>query len=317
RGCAVAAAELGLMAGGERIEGCLFGNGERTGNADLVTLALNLHTQGIASGLDFSDINQIARAFEQCSGLPIHPRHPYAGDLVFTAFSGSHQDAINKGMQAQKTGKDGFWNVPYLPLDPTDVGRNYDSLIRVNSQSGKGGIAYLMENEYGLIMPRRLQMEFSGIVQQEADQTGDEITADKLWRLFSRAYLEPETPLCYKGHSLDSSGQTITLNIEIDGESKTLFGQGNGPIDAAIHALAVVDIAAQVVSFEERSLRESHEGEAQAVAFVEVRMAGQERYGAGLDENIITASIKALINGVGRLASHLNMKAGDSREKSG
>ncbi|MCL2021240.1 MAG: 2-isopropylmalate synthase, partial [Betaproteobacteria bacterium] len=305
RGCAVAAAELGLMAGGERIEGCLFGNGERTGNADLVTLALNLHTQGIASGLDFSDINQIARAFEQCSGLPIHPRHPYAGDLVFTAFSGSHQDAINKGMQAQKTGKDGFWNVPYLPLDPTDVGRNYDSLIRVNSQSGKGGIAYLMESEYGLIMPRRLQMEFSSIVQNEADRTGDEITADKLWRLFSRAYLEPETPLCYKGHSLDSSGQTITLNIEIDGESKTLFGQGNGPIDAAIHALAVVGIAAQVVSFEERSLRESHEGEAQAVAFMEIRLTGQknERYGVGLDENIITASLKALISGVNRLVS--------------
>ena len=306
RGCAIAAAELGLMAGGERIEGCLFGNGERTGNADIVTLALNLYTQGISPGLDFSDINAIARTFEQCSGLPIHPRHPYAGDLVFTAFSGSHQDAIKKGMQAQKDSRDGVWNVPYLPLDPTDVGRNYDSLIRVNSQSGKGGIAYLMETEHGLVMPRRLQVEFSAIVQSEADQTGDEITADKLWQLFSRVYLETNTPLCYKGHVLDPNGKTITLTVDINGESKTLFGQGNGPIDAAIHALAVIGMASQVVSFEERSLKESQEGEAQAVAFMEIRLSGEknECYGVGMDENIITASLKALISGVNRRAAH-------------
>jgi 2-isopropylmalate synthase len=303
RGCAVAAAELGLMAGGERIEGCLFGNGERTGNVDLITLALNLYTQGVSPGLDLSDINAIARTFEQCSGIHIHPRHPYVGDLVFTAFSGSHQDAIKKGMLAQKNSEDGLWNVPYLPLDPADVGRSYDSLIRVNSQSGKGGIAYLMETEYGLVMPRRMQVEFSGIVQNEADQTGDEITAEKLWRLFSRAYLEPDTPLCYHGHSLDPNGQTISLAINMNGESKTLFGQGNGPIDAAIHALATIGITAQVVSFEERSLRESQEGEAQAAAFMEIRLTGQkvERYGVGLDENIITASLKALISGVNRL----------------
>lgn len=303
RGCAVAAAELGLMAGGERIEGCLFGNGERTGNVDLVTLALNLYTQGIDPKLDFSDINAIARTFEQCSGIPIHPRHPYVGDLVFTAFSGSHQDAIRKGMQAQKANPDGFWEVPYLPLDPSDVGRNYDSLIRVNSQSGKGGIAYLMETEYGLVMPRRLQVEFSGIVQNEADQTGDEITAAKLWQLFSRAYLEAEGLLRYQGHSLDPGGQTISLTVEMKGEPKTLFGQGNGPIDAAIHALSTLGIAPQVVSFEERALRESREGEAQAVAFMEIRLSGQknERYGVGLDENIITASLKALIGGVNRL----------------
>ncbi len=188
RGTAVAAAELGLMAGADRVEGCLFGNGERTGNVDLVTLALNMYTQGVHPGLDFSDINAVARTFEHCSQLPIHPRHPYVGDLVFTAFSGSHQDAIKKGFSAQKA--DEQWSVPYLPIDPADVGRSYDSVIRVNSQSGKGGIAYLMETEYGVVMPRRLQVEFSGIVQKHTDTHGGEVSADDIWNLFSQAYLD-------------------------------------------------------------------------------------------------------------------------------
>ena len=192
RGSAVAAAELALMAGAERVEGCLFGNGERTGNVDLVTLALNLHTQGIDPGLDFSDINAIARTCEDCTRIPVHPRHPYAGDLVFTAFSGSHQDAIRKGMAAQAG--DGYWNVPYLPIDPADLGRSYDSLVRVNSQSGKGGVAYLLEMSRGVVMPRRMQIEFSGAVQRLAEATGTEVSADEIWSLFAAEYLDRPEP---------------------------------------------------------------------------------------------------------------------------
>ena len=195
RGTAVAAAELGLMAGADRIEGCLFGNGERTGNVDIVTLALNLYTQGIAPGLEFSDINAVARAAEDCTRLPVHPRHPYAGDLVFTAFSGSHQDAISKGFSAQQP--DAPWNVPYLPIDPADVGRNYDSVIRVNSQSGKGGVAYLLEAGYGVVLPRRLQIEFAREVQRHTDAHGGEMSAADIWQLFSRTYLDAAAPVRY------------------------------------------------------------------------------------------------------------------------
>ncbi|MDR2364355.1 MAG: 2-isopropylmalate synthase [Zoogloeaceae bacterium] len=303
RGSAVAAAELGLMAGAERVEGCLFGNGERTGNVDLVTLALNLYTQGIEPGLDFSDINAVARAFEACTGLPIHPRHPYVGDLVFTAFSGSHQDAIKKGMAARREGGDKRWNIPYLPIDPADVGRNYDSLIRVNSQSGKGGIAYLMESAYGVVMPRRLQVEFSGIVQRQMDDSGKEMSAADLWKIFSAAYLETEAPLAYRGHRLDADGKGVTLEVTLDGQhDKTLTGRGNGPIDAAVRALSHIGVIARIVSFEERATRASQEGEAGAVAFLEIRLAdGQtESYGVGLDEDIVTASLKALISGINR-----------------
>jgi 2-isopropylmalate synthase len=310
RGTAVAAAELGLMAGGQRVEGCLFGNGERTGNVDLVTLALNLYTQGIEPGLDFSDINAIARAFEECTGLPIHPRHPYVGDLVFTAFSGSHQDAIKKGMHTQQARTDGRWNVPYLPLDPADVGRDYDALIRVNSQSGKGGITWLMESAYGIVMPRRLQVEFSGIVQRQMDDSGKEMRAADLWRIFSAAYLEPQaeatdgaaTPLAYQGHRLDADGKGIALEVTRAGHQETLIGHGNGPIDAAVHALAQAGIVARVISFEERATRASQEGEASAAAFMEIRLADEqtERYGVGLDNDIVTASLKALISGVRR-----------------
>lgn len=304
RGTAVAAAELGLMAGADRVEGCLFGNGERTGNVDIVTLALNLHTQGVAPGLDFSDINAIARTAEHCTQLPIHPRHPYVGDLVFTAFSGSHQDAIKKGFAAQQPGA--LWNVPYLPIDPADVGRSYDSIIRINSQSGKGGVAYLLETEYGVVMPRRLQVEFSGEVQRHTDSQGGEMTAADIWQLFARAYLTSDRPVRYVEHHLfeHGSAQGIRLGLEVDGIQQRLAGEGNGPIDAAVHALQGIGIIVQVRSYEERSTHPSGEaGDAQACAFMELARpaGGSECYGVGIDNNIVTASIKALISGINRL----------------
>ncbi|MRR49802.1 MAG: 2-isopropylmalate synthase [Rhodocyclaceae bacterium] len=306
RGTAVAAAELGLMAGADRVEGCLFGNGERTGNVDIVTLALNLHTQGVASGLDFSDINAVARTTEHCTQLPIHPRHPYVGDLVFTAFSGSHQDAIKKGFAAHKVGE--TWDVPYLPIDPADVGRSYDSIIRVNSQSGKGGVAYLLESEYGVVMPRRLQVEFSGEVQKHTDAHGGEMSAADIWQLFSRTYLETASPVRYVEHHLfeHGSAQGIRLVVETEGQRHLLTGEGNGPIDAAAHALQSIGIRVQVRSYEERSIGASGEaGNAQACAFMELAspQGGGDCYGVGIDGNIVTASIKALVSGVNRGAS--------------
>ncbi len=305
RGTAVAAAELGQMAGADRVEGCLFGNGERTGNVDIVTLALNLHTQGVASGLDFSDINAVARTVEYCNQLPIHPRHPYVGDLVFTAFSGSHQDAIKKGFAKQQT--DGLWQVPYLPIDPKDAGRNYDSVIRVNSQSGKGGIAYLLETEYGVVMPRRLQVEFSGVVQKFADSNGGEVSAAEIWRLFSETYLDSASPLRYREHHLFELGdqQGIRLIVDIDGAAHTLTGKGNGPIDAAVHALETAGIKVQVRSFDESSMGISTEAaDAVACAFIEIAHDHGENYGVGMDQNIVTAAIKALFSGINRMTGH-------------
>jgi len=304
RGTAVAAAELGLMAGADRVEGCLFGNGERTGNVDLVTLALNLYTQGVSPNLDFSDINAVARNFEYCTQMPIHPRHPYVGDLVFTAFSGTHQDAIKKGFSAQEA--DAQWNLPYLPIDPADLGRSYDSVIRINSQSGKGGVAYLLETEYGVVMPRRLQVEFSAEVQRYTDQHGGEMEASDIWALFSQTYLETSNPVSYVKHQLFEEGavQGIRLSVQMNGETHVLTGEGNGPIDAAVHALRKLGITLQVRSYEERSMGSSREGgDAKACAFMEVMQAGNERecYGVGLDANIVTASIKALMSGVNRL----------------
>ena len=303
RGTAVAAAELGLMAGADRVEGCLFGNGERTGNVDLVTLALNMYTQGVHPGLDFSDINAVARTFEHCSQLPIHPRHPYVGDLVFTAFSGSHQDAIKKGFSAQKA--DEQWAVPYLPIDPADVGRSYDSVIRVNSQSGKGGIAYLMETEYGVIMPRRLQVEFSGVVQRHTDQHGGEVSADDIWNIFSQTYLDAQNVVRYREHHLyeHGSAQGIRLSVDIDGTPHILTGEGNGPINAAMHALESAGIKVQVRNYEERSMVPMGEdGNARACAFVEMAATGKgETFGVGIDSNIVTASIKAIVSGINRL----------------
>lgn len=300
RGCAVAATELALMAGAERVEGCLFGHGERTGNVDLVTLALNLHSQGIDPGLDFSDIERIARTVEECTQLPVHPRHPYAGDLVFTAFSGSHQDAIKKGMAIRDQTE--HWQVPYLPVDPADLGRNYDSIIRVNSQSGKGGIAFLLERAHGLVMPRRLQIEFSGVVQQHTDATGTEVTAAELWEIFDKTYLQTNEPLRYIGHQLSQHGRTqgVTLTIAMGERHHILNGAGTGPIDAVINALRT---PVHVLAYEERSLGQG--ADARAVAFIELsnRDRPGSTHGVGIDTNIITASILAVLSGINRIAA--------------
>jgi 2-isopropylmalate synthase len=299
RGTGVAAAELAMMAGAERVEGTLFGNGERTGNVDIVTLAMNLYTQGVDPRLDFSNINAVARCAEACTQLPIHPRHPYVGDLVFTAFSGSHQDAIKKGLAALDP--NGLWEVPYLPIDPSDLGRSYQSIIRVNSQSGKGGVAYLLERDYQLVLPRRLQIEFSRVVQAAADTTGKELTSRELWDLFSAEYLSPEGPLAYRSHQLTSSSdgadrERMTLQIQDDGAPMVLHGSGTGPIDAAVRALG---LSIDVAGYDEHSCGTG--SDALAVAYVEVATPGGTAFfGVGRHANIITASLLALLSGVNR-----------------
>ncbi|PZX24771.1 2-isopropylmalate synthase 2 (Alpha-isopropylmalate synthase 2) (Alpha-IPM synthetase 2) [Cupriavidus phytorum] len=297
RGTAVAAAELALMAGADRVEGCLFGNGERTGNVDLVTLALNLYTQGVAPQLDFSDIDAVRQCVEHCNQLPVHPRHPYVGDLVFTAFSGSHQDAIRKGFAQQQP--DAVWEVPYLPIDPADLGRSYDAVIRVNSQSGKGGMAYLLEQVHGLYLPRRLQIEFSRAVQAMTDDTGLEASADDLYGLFQREYLAREAPLRYVSHQLasDSTGATaITVQMERDGQPCSVRGSGNGPIDAFIDAL---DLPVRVMDYHEHAMNAG--ADARAACYVEVRVGDSPTgFGAGIDANLVTASLRAVLSGVNR-----------------
>jgi 2-isopropylmalate synthase len=299
RGTAVAAAELAVMAGAERVEGTLFGNGERTGNVDLVTLALNLYTQGIDPALDFSNINEAARCAETCNQLPIHPRHPYVGDLVFTAFSGSHQDAIKKGLAARADTD--IWDVPYLPVDPSDLGRSYDSIIRVNSQSGKGGVAYLLERDFQLIMPRRLQIEFSQVVQARADITGKELSSQELWDLFTSEYLAPRTPFLYKSHQLAASTdgadtERLSLQVEREGRAESWLGQGSGPIDAMVNA---VGLAFDVLAYEEHSRGEG--SGAKAVAYIEITTrARRTLFGAGMHSNIITASLLAILSAVNR-----------------
>ena len=303
RGTGVAAAELAVLAGAQRIEGCLFGNGERCGNVDLVTLALNLYTQGIDPGLDFSDINAVARIVEESTKLPIHPRHPYVGDLVFTAFSGSHQDAIKKGMSAQQP--DAQWDVPYLPIDPADLGRTYDSVIRINSQSGKGGIAYLLERDYGVVMPRRMQVEFSALVQSHVDQSESEMAAAQLWGLFQRTYFVghgqgADETLVYHDHALFESGerQGIELDVTLFGQRRRLRGIGNGPIAATVNALG---IQLRIDNYEERAL--GHGADASALAIVEAARDGApgSRFGAGRHANIVTASVLAVLSAVRRL----------------
>jgi 2-isopropylmalate synthase len=300
RGTGVAAAELGLMAGADRVEGTLFGNGERTGNVDIVTLALNLYTQGVDPGLDFANINEAARCVEYCNQLPIHPRHPYVGDLVFTAFSGSHQDAIRKGFADRK--ESDLWEIPYLPIDPRDLGRSYESVIRVNSQSGKGGVAYLLEQEYHVSLPRRLQIEFSPQVQAIADSSGKEITAADIWALFEQEYLNQEGhEFQYRGHHLvtatdGTDGELLTLNIVRKGQPMQLTGRGNGPIDALVHALA---LPFDVLSYEERSIGKG--SEAKAAAFVEITTPSRVTlFGVGVHANIITASILAVLSAARR-----------------
>ena len=297
RGTAVAAAELAVMAGADRVEGCLFGNGERTGNVDLVTLAMNLYTQGIDPGLDFSDIDAVRQLVEECNQLPVHPRHPYAGDLVFTAFSGSHQDAIKKGFAVQKA--DALWEVPYLPIDPADLGRSYDAVIRVNSQSGKGGMAYLLQQEYGLELPRRLQIEFSRAVQRVADSTGREIAAADIHALFAREYLEQDSPWQYVAHRMteDSAhGVEIALDLTRHHAPQAMQGKGNGPIDAFVNALGL-DI--RVMDYHEHAI--GHGADARAACYVELRVgSGQTLFGVGIDSNIVTASFRAVLSAVNR-----------------
>jgi 2-isopropylmalate synthase len=299
RGTGVAAAELAMMAGAERVEGTLFGNGERTGNVDIVTLAMNLYTQGVDPKLDFSNINAIAHCAEACTQLPIHPRHPYAGDLVFTAFSGSHQDAIKKGLAALDP--NGAWEVPYLPIDPSDLGRSYESIIRVNSQSGKGGVAYLLERDYQLVLPRRLQIEFSRVVQSAADLTGKELSSRELWELFDAEYLFSNGQMAYRSHQLITSGdgadrERMTLQLHDGGAPLILHGTGTGPIDAAVRALG---LPIDVVGYDEHSCGAG--SGALAVAYVEVSTSsGAVFFGVGRHSNIITASLLALLSGVNR-----------------
>ncbi len=309
RGTGVAAAELGVMAGADRIEGTLFGNGERTGNVDVVTLALNMFTQGVTPNLDFSDINEVMRIAEYCNQLPVHPRHPYVGDLVFTAFSGSHQDAIKKGLAALKTTNAENWDVPYLPIDPKDVGRSYEAVIRINSQSGKGGVAYVMETDYGFEMPRRLQIEFSGVVQVQADTSGKELTGEQIWSIFDKEYFtQPEGRFKFVDHrsvpdTHASEVRELTANITDNGKDVELKGKGNGPIDAfltAINAHMLEDV--KVVSYHEHAVGIG--SGADAVAYVEVQR-GEDApvFGVGRHKNITKASLSAVVSAINRAIS--------------
>ncbi len=310
RGCSIAAAELGQMAGAQRVEGCLFGNGERTGNVDLVTLAMNLYTQGISPGLDFSHIDDIIRVAEDCTQLPIHPRHPYAGELVFTAFSGSHQDAIKKGFAAREA--EDIWSVPYLPMDPADVGRSYESVVRVNSQSGKGGIAFLLERDYGLVLPRKLQIEFSRVVQQAVETSGKEMTARSIWEIFCREYLQTTEPLRYVSHrSFESPSEvkqqmSLSASLAYDGAKIVSAGCGNGPIDAFVNGLnqteALRDVGKiEIRHYEERSLSSGSKGN--AITLIEITSKRGSSYGIGIHENIVVASFQAIVSAFNRLKS--------------
>ncbi|MEO7350909.1 MAG: 2-isopropylmalate synthase [Marmoricola sp.] len=316
RGTAVAATELAVMAGADRVEGCLFGHGERTGNVCLVTLGMNLFSQGIDPQIDFSDIDEIRRTVEYCTQLPVHPRHPYAGDLVYTAFSGSHQDAIKKGLEAleEEAERAGHpvgehpWEAPYLPIDPKDVGRTYEAVIRVNSQSGKGGVAYVMKSEHKLDLPRRLQIEFSRAVQEQTDGEGGEMTAAAIWEAFQREYLIRETPLKLNSvHTSSAAGEKdqLDVNVYVDGEMRELHGSGNGPIAAFVDAINGLQSAdrpdgfdVRVLDYAEHAL--SSGGDALAAAYVECAVGDELLWGVGVDANIVTASLKAVISAVNR-----------------
>ncbi|WP_438488041.1 2-isopropylmalate synthase [Streptomyces sp. S186] len=315
RGTAVAAAELAVMAGADRVEGCLFGQGERTGNVDLVTLGMNLFSQGVDPQIDFSQIDEIRRASEYCNQMEIHPRHPYAGDLVYTAFSGSHQDAIKKGFDAMeadaaaqgKTVDDIEWAVPYLPIDPKDVGRSYEAVIRVNSQSGKGGIAYVLKNDHNLDLPRRMQIEFSRIIQEKTDAEGGEVTPAAIWSVFQDEYLpNPQNPW---GRIQVRAGQTttdkdgvdtLTVEAEVDGTETVLVGSGNGPISAFFHALAGLGIDARLLDYQEHTMSEG--ASAQAASYIECAIDGKVLWGIGIDANTTRASLKAVVSAVNRAA---------------
>ena len=311
RGTAVAATELAMMAGADRVEGCLFGHGERTGNVDLVTLAMNLFSQGIDPMVDISDIDEIRRTVEYCTQLPVHPRHPYAGDLVYTAFSGSHQDAIKKGLEdlEEQAAERGVpvsqlpWEAPYLPIDPHDVGRTYEAVIRVNSQSGKGGVAYILKAEHKLDLPRRAQIEFSRVIQEHTDAEGGEMTPDEIWAVFRAEYLDRESPLKLNSvHTSSAAGEkdALFVNVYVDGEIQSLEGEGNGPLSAFVAAINGLpqDFDVRVLDYAEHAL--SSGGDAVAAAYVECLVRDTIYWGVGIDANIVTASLKAVISAVNR-----------------
>jgi 2-isopropylmalate synthase len=317
RGTAVAAAELGYLAGADRIEGCLFGNGERTGNVCLVTLGMNMFSQGVDPQIDFSDIDEVRRTVEYCNQLRVAERHPYGGDLVYTAFSGSHQDAINKGFaamarRAEAEGKDVdelVWGVPYLPIDPRDVGRSYEAVIRVNSQSGKGGVAYLMKTEHKLDLPRRLQIEFSQVVQKRTDTEGGEVSAADMYEIFADEYLPATDPeLAWGRLTLQGMRQSsevdgadkLSVDLVVDGEARTLEACGNGPIAAFVAALGQIGVDVRVLDYAEHAM--SAGGDATAASYVECEIDGRVLWGVGLNPSIVIASLKAIVSAVNRVS---------------
>ena len=308
RGTAIAASELGVMAGADRIEGTLFGNGERTGNVDLVTLALNMLTQGVDPHLDFSNINPIMREAEYCNQLPVHPRHPYAGDLVFTAFSGSHQDAIKKGLAEIRQSNEKLWEVPYLPIDPKDVGRSYEAVIRINSQSGKGGVAYLLEKDHGLSMPRRLQIEFSQVIQKIADESGKEISPSDIWDNFQMTYLETIGKYEFLEHNINSKANKdgtqadeISLSLEVGSKQISINGSGNGPLDAMISAIKNdLNIDLKISDYHQHAI--SSGSDAKAVAYSELIYKEESVWGVGIHQNTVIAGLKSIICGLNRLS---------------
>ena len=305
RGTAIAASEFGLMAGADRVEGTLFGNGERTGNVDIVTLALNMYSQGINPNLDFSQINNVMREVEYCNQLPVHPRHPYAGDLVFTAFSGSHQDAIKKGLNALRSSNEPQWEVPYLPIDPADLGRTYEAVVRINSQSGKGGVAFLLEKDHGVSLPRRLQISMSQKIQKIADETGKEISTSEIWEIFHTNFVMPKSGHSFKNYSLKTSDATdvsdhIKAEIEIDGKNHEISGSGNGPIDAFVNALnQKLSSDIKVSDYHQSAI--SSGSDAQAAAYIELQKGDKTSWGVGINPNTTKASFEAIIVGVAKL----------------
>ena len=302
RGTAVAASEFGIMAGADRVEGTLFGNGERTGNVDIVTIALNMLTQGVEPNLDFSNINSVMREVEYCNQLPVHPRHPYAGDLVFTAFSGSHQDAIKKGFQAIKKSNDPKWEVPYLPIDPADLGRNYEAVVRINSQSGKGGVAFLLEKDHGVSLPRRLQISLSQRIQKLADDTGKEISSSQIWDIFEKKYLQPVNNYSYLKHSSSSEDDLhkLELTMNMNNEETTIQGSGNGPIDSFVNGLSEkIGVEIKVADYHQTAI--SSGSDAKAAAYIELEKDGKTFWGVGIHPNTTRASFDAIIVGLSKL----------------
>ena len=302
RGTAVAASEFGIMAGADRVEGTLFGNGERTGNVDIVTIALNMLTQGVEPNLDFSNINSVMREVEYCNQLTVHPRHPYAGDLVFTAFSGSHQDAIKKGFQAIKKSNDPKWEVPYLPIDPADLGRNYEAVVRINSQSGKGGVAFLLEKDHGVSLPRRLQISLSQRIQKLADDTGKEISSSQIWDIFEKKYLQPVNNYSYIKHSSSSKDDLhkLELTMNMNNEESTIQGSGNGPIDSFVNGLSEkIGVEIKVADYHQTAI--SSGSDAKAAAYIELEKDGKTFWGVGIHPNTTRASFDAIIVGLSKL----------------